>query len=59
MGRLKILEKMKYMWQSMLDALDAYEPDKVSRSGLVGTEGGLMDSYRETKNRCVVILLQR
>ena len=42
-------EKMKYMWQSMLDALDAYEPDKVSRSGLVGTEGGLMDSYRETK----------
>ena len=42
-------EKMKYMWQSMLDALDAYEPDKVSRSGLVGTEGVLMDSYRETK----------
>lgn len=42
-------EKMEYMWQSMLDALDAYEPDKVSRSGLVGTEGGLMDSYRETK----------
>ena len=35
-------EKMKYMWQSMLDALDACEPDKVSRSGLVGTEGGLM-----------------
>ena len=30
-------EKMKYMWQSMLDALDAYEPDKVSRSGLVGS----------------------
>ena len=43
-------EKMKYMWQSMLDALDAYEPDKVSRSGLVGTEGGLMDNYRETKS---------
>ena len=42
-------EKMKYMWNSILDALDAYEPDKVSRSGLVGTEGGLMDSYRETK----------
>ena len=42
-------EKMKYMWQAMLDALDAYEPDKVSRSGLVGTEGGLMDNYRETK----------
>ena len=42
-------EKMKYMWQSMLDALDAYEADKVSRSGLVGTEGGLMDQYRENK----------
>ena len=42
-------EKMKYMWQSMLDALDAYEPDKVSRSGLVGTEGGLMDNYRENE----------
>ena len=40
-------EKMKYMWQSMLDALDAYEPDKVSRSGLVGTEGGLMDNYQQ------------
>ena len=42
-------KKMRYMWQSMLDALDAYEPDKVSRSGLVGTEGGLMDQYRKNE----------
>ena len=42
--------KMKYMWQSMLDALDAYEPDLISRSGLVGKEGGLMEAYREKGN---------
>lgn len=41
-------EKMKYMWHSMLDALDAYEPDRVSRSGLVGKEGGLMEQYLQT-----------
>gem|GEM_PF-6966620 len=35
--------------EAVLDALDAYEPDKVSRSGLVGTEGGLMDNYRENE----------
>lgn len=40
-------EKMKYMWQSMLNALDAYEPDRISRSGLVGKEGGLMEEYRK------------
>ncbi len=43
-------EKMKYMWQSMLDALDAYEPDnKVSRSGLLEQEGGLGDNYCEKR----------
>lgn len=36
---------MGYMWQSMKDNLEAYEPDRVSTSGLVGTEGGLMDAY--------------
>ena len=51
-------EKMKYMWQSMLDALDAYEPDKVSRSGLVGT-AVLWTATVKQKNRCVVILLQK
>ena len=29
-------EKMKYMWQSMLDALDAYQPDIKKRSGRNG-----------------------
>ncbi len=40
--------QMKYMWQAMLDGLDAYEPDLISRSGLVGTEGAKMDEYRKT-----------
>lgn len=39
--------QMKYMWQAMLDGLDAYEPDLMSRSGLVGTEGAKMDAYRK------------
>lgn len=39
-------KQMNYMWQAMLDGLDAYEPDRVSRSGLVGTEGAKMDAYR-------------
>ena len=30
-------EKMKYMWQSMLDALDAYEPDSLGRINVKGT----------------------
>lgn len=38
-------KQMKYMWESMLENLDVYEPDLVSTSGLVGTEGGLMDAY--------------
>ncbi len=40
--------QMKYMWQAMLDGLDAYEPDLMSRSGLVGTEGEKMDVYRKS-----------
>lgn len=38
-------KEMKHMWQAMLDAVAAYEPGLVSRSGLVGKEGGLMDAY--------------
>ena len=45
-------EKMKYMWQSMLDALDAYEPDKVQKAGL-------WTITVRMKNRCVGILSQR
>ncbi len=40
--------QMKYMWQAMLDGLDAYEPDLMSRSGLVGVEGAKMDAYRKS-----------
>lgn len=43
-------QKMKGMWQAMLDSLETYEPDRVSRSGLVGKEGGQMEEYRKTQN---------
>ena len=43
-------KQMDSMWQSMKDNLDAYEPDLVSTSGLVGTEGGLMDAYGQAGN---------
>lgn len=39
-------EKMKGMWSAMLESVDAYDPLLVSRSGLVGKEGGLMETYR-------------
>ena len=48
-------EKMKYMWQSMLDALDAYEPDKVWSE----QKAGLWTITVRMKNRCVGILSQR
>ena len=32
-------KQMKHMWQAMLDGLDAYEPDELSRSRMVGREG--------------------
>ncbi|BDF35185.1 L-serine dehydratase, iron-sulfur-dependent subunit alpha [Lachnospiraceae bacterium] len=41
-------KEMKHMWQAMLDGVDAYEPGLVSRSGLVGKEGGLMEEYAMT-----------
>lgn len=40
-------KQMKFMWQAMLDGIDAYEPDLVSKSGLVGTEGGRMQNYQQ------------
>ena len=40
-------KEMKGMWQAMLDGLDNYDPDLVSRSGLVGKEGGLMEEYQK------------
>ncbi len=40
--------EMQSMWRTMLDNVDAYEPGLVSRSGLVGKEGGLMETYLES-----------
>lgn len=40
-------EEMKHMWKAMQDGLDAYDPEMMSRSRLVGKEGGLVDAYRE------------
>ena len=40
-------KEMQRMWQAMLDGLDAYDPELMSRSSMVGKEGGLMDAYRE------------
>lgn len=40
-------KEMKRMWQAMLDGLDNYDPDLTSRSGLVGKEGGLMETYQK------------
>ncbi len=39
-------KEMKRMWQAMLDGLDAYDPELMSRSRMVGKEGGLLDAYR-------------
>lgn len=40
-------KEMKRMWQAMQDGLDAYDPELMSRSRMVGKEGGLVDAYRE------------
>lgn len=40
-------EEMKAMWNTMVDNIEAYEPNLVSRSGLVGKEGGLMEAYQK------------
>lgn len=39
-------EKMRMMWQAMLDATASYDRESCSASGLVGKEGGLMEDYR-------------
>lgn len=41
-------KQMDSMWQAMLDSLATYEPDRISQSGMVGTEGAKMDAYRES-----------
>ncbi len=41
------MKKMEAMWNAMLDAADAYDPQLRSNSGLVGKDGGKMEAYRE------------
>lgn len=37
--------EMTRMWRIMCENVEAYESERVSRSGLVGKEGGLMEDY--------------
>lgn len=46
-GEEESWEQMRGMWHAMRDSVDAYEPDLISRSGLVGREGGLMEAYQK------------
>lgn len=39
---------MTKMWKAMRESIDAYEADLMSNSGLVGSEGGKMEKYRNT-----------
>ena len=39
--------QMTHMWNSMKESVAAYDPEAISRSGLVGREGKLMDAYCE------------
>ena len=43
-------QQMTLMWTRMKEGVDAYNPSEISRSGLVGKEGGLMDQYRLKEN---------
>ena len=40
-------KEMTRMWQIMCENVDTYEPERISRSGLVGKEGGLMEEYQK------------
>ena len=42
------LARMGHTWQAMKDAIENYDPDRLSKSGLVGREGGLMETYAQT-----------
>lgn len=45
--------QMTHMWNSMKESVAAYDPEAISRSGLVGREGKLMDVYREQEKTVV------
>lgn len=39
-------EMMEHMWEAMKEAVEKYEPQKTSGSGLVGTMGAKIEEYR-------------
>lgn len=41
-------KEMTRMWETMKESLDTYDPGRISKTGLIGAEGGLMDAYRES-----------
>ena len=43
-------KQMTLMWTRMKESVEAYDPEAVSRSGLVGSEGKQMDVYRENES---------
>lgn len=43
-------EQMRGMWHAMRESVDSYDPEQVSRSGLVGREGGLMEAYSRKRD---------
>ena len=52
-------QQMTLMWTRMKEGVDAYNPSEISRSGLVGKEGGSWMSIVRMKSHFVVILCQR
>ena len=42
------LEKMRYIWNSMLEAGRSYDENRISTSGLVGGDGGRMSHYADS-----------
>jgi L-serine dehydratase len=43
-------EKMRHIWSVMQDSIESYDPSMISRSGLVGGEGGLMSAYAQQQS---------
>ena len=42
------LARMGHTWQAMKDAIENYDPQRTSKSGLVGREGGVTEAYTQT-----------
>ena len=44
------LAAMKKVWDAMKESIESYDPDMISKSGLVGGEGGRMAEYVKKGN---------